>query len=208
MEREPAVAWLLALALAACAAPAPRSPALLLEAPALVPTLGTPDGFLLRQHVEFSAGERSGSFEAVVERRCDELVVVGFTPFGTRAFSIRQRGTQVGTEILVPGSWPFPPEYILLDVHRAYLVPLPEISPSGGFPETRYGAEQVTETWEAGRLVERRFRRADGHRPSVVVRYVGGETHERVARAVRIENEEFGYVLEITTLVRSALECP
>ena len=196
---------LASLAVGACAAPPPPPS----EAPALVSTVEIPDDFLLRQHVEFRAGERSGSFEAVVQKRCDELVVIGFTPFGTRAFSIRQRGTEVQAEVHVPGSWPFPPEYILLDIHRAYLVPLPEVPPASEHREIRYGGERVTERWEVGRLVERMFSRAGARRAAAVaVRYVGGETHERIVRETWIENGAFGYELRITTLSRVDLRCP
>jgi hypothetical protein len=110
----------------------------------------------------------------------------------------------------VPGSWPFPPEYILLDIHRAYLVPLPTSPPRGGLREARYGTELVSERWASGRLMERTFRSAEHESaaPSVVVRYVGGETHEHAVRGVRIENAGFGYMLEVVTLSRRELGCP
>jgi hypothetical protein len=193
------------LLLAACAAraPAPR------PVPQLASTFEVPGDFLLRQHVEFRAGERSGSFEAVVQKRCDELVVIGFTPFGTRAFSIRQRGTEVRAEVHAPGSWPFPPEYILLDIHRAYLVPLPAQPPPGGHRETRHGAEYVHEEWASGRLTKRSFLAADdGQGRPVVVSYGGEETRNGVGGKVRIENDALGYELEVSTLARVELECP
>ena len=195
--------------LPACAAPPPRSQPPPPEPPALVSTLEIPGDFVLRQQVAFRTGERSGSFEAVVQKHCDELVVVGLTPFGSRAFSILQRGTEVDVETHAPGAWPFPPEYILLDIHRAYLVPLPEVPPSDAVREARYGAERLTERWESGRLQERRFRSAEGGvSPAVVIRYVGGETHEHTVREIRIENGEFGYELVVRTLSRVELGCP
>lgn len=135
--------------------------------------------------------------------------MIGLTPFGTRAFWIRQRGTEVQAEVHVPGSWPFPPEYILLDIHRAYLVPLPASPPRGGLRELRYGAERVREEWDSGRLMKRSFRWADdGQGQSAAVFYGGEETRKGVERQVRIENEEFGYELEVSTLSRVELTCP
>jgi hypothetical protein len=193
--------------LAACAtsAPEPRPSA----RPELVSTREIPGSFLLRQQVEFRAGERSGSFEAVVQKRCDELVVIGFTPFGQRAFSVRQRGTEVDAEVHVPGAWPFPPEYILLDIHRAYLVPLPTHPPEGGVRETRYGSESLSERWAAGRLTARRFRSGDdGQEAGVVIRYGGEAARVDTPGEVFIENRELGYEIEVSTLSRIDLECP
>lgn len=164
--------------------------------------------FLMRQQIDYRFGERRGSFEAVLQKRCDVLTLIGFTPFGTRAFTIEQRGHDVSARTHVSGTWPFPPHFILLDVHRAYLVPMPESPPADGFRELLYGAEVVSEKWAAGRLLERRFDRFDADRPGpIIVTYVDGSVPGAPAREIHIVNERHGYELDVTTLSRSELHC-
>jgi hypothetical protein len=175
---------------------------------ALASTREIRGNFSMRQQIDYRFGERRGSFEAVVQKRCDVLTLVGFTPFGTRAFSIEQRGREVSARTHVSGTWPFPPHFILLDVHRAYLVPMPERPPADGFRELRHGAERVSETWAAGRLLERRFDRLDTGRPGpILVRYVDGSVPGAPAREIQIANQRHGYELDVTTLSRSELDC-
>ena len=147
--------------------------------------------------------------EAVIQKYCDELTVIGLTPFGTRAFTIRQRGTQVIAESLAPGAWPFPPRNILIDIHRIYFVPLPATPPAPGIREIPRGDEIMEERWESQRLVERSFRRASGDPPGrIVVTYRSGTTRDAPAPEVRLENEWYGYRLDVTTVSRSELTCP
>jgi hypothetical protein len=165
--------------------------------------------FSMRQHIAFEAGDERGGFDALVQKHCDELVVVGLTPFGSRAFSLRQRGVEVEVETRVEIAWPFPPERILLDIHRAFLLPLPDPPPPDGVRELRWKDEVVTERWAAGLLRERRFRRADGMPPEeVVIRYADGISATHPARQLRIDNRRFGYQLEVTTVERHELGCP
>ena len=163
----------------------------------------------MRQRIDFRYGEQSGSFEAVIQKHCDELTVIGFTPFGTRAFSIRQHGTQVSVESHVPGGWPFSPRYVLLDIHRSHFVPIPEDPPHEGSREVSHGGVTILERWSAGRLVERSYR-ADPAGPagSVVVTYVDGATARGQAGHVRLRNERYGYELDVTTVYRNELSCP
>jgi hypothetical protein len=169
----------------------------------LVTTDEIPGNFLMRQQIDFRYGEQSGSFEAVVQKHCEELTVIGFTPFGTRAFSIRQRGIEVSVESRLPGGWPFSPRHVLLDIHRSYFVPISENPPQEGTRETSHGRETILESWSAGRLVERRYQPG-----SIVVTYVGGATAREPARRVRLHNERHGYDLDVTTVYRAELTCP
>ena len=200
----------LCLCVAACAAPAPPQdgdPGG--TADELVPTQEIPGNFLMRQRLHFRAGDEEGDLDAVIQKHCDELTVIGLTPFGTRAFTIRQRGTQVSAESHAPGGWPFPPRRVLIDVHRIYFLPLPEAPPEQGMRQISHGAEIVQERWESQRLVERSFRRASGDPPGrIVVTYRGGTTRDAPAPEVYLENERHGYSLEVTTLSRSELTCP
>ena len=202
--------FLILLLVLACASdPPPERAAALEPAGALVAVDEIPGNFLMRQQIDFRYGQETGSFEAVVQKHCDELTVIGFTPFGTRAFSIRQQGLQVSVESHLPGAWPFSPRFVLLDIHRSYFVPISENPPHEGTREISRGGESILERWSAGRLVERSYRLDPGGPPGrIVVTYVDGATARVPARHVRLHNERHGYDLEVTTVSRAELTCP
>jgi hypothetical protein len=203
-------ARLIPLLLLACVSDHPPEPTARLDPSGeLVTTEEIPGNFLMRQQIDFRYGEQSGSFEAVVQKHCEELTVIGFTPFGTRAFSIRQRGIEVSVEYHLPGGWPFSPRHVLLDIHRSYFVPISENPPHEETREISRGGETILESWSAERLVERRYH--PGSREpagSIVVTYVGGATARTPARRVRLHNERYGYDLDVTTVYRAELTCP
>ncbi|MCO5169975.1 MAG: DUF3261 domain-containing protein [Planctomycetes bacterium] len=195
---------LLALALAACAAaPSPEPPPA--DYPGeLVPTAEIPGAFLWRQQVRAEHGARVVSFEAALQKKGDALTVLGLTPYGTRAFVLEQRGTEVAfTNHLPPDqALPFPPRHMLLDIHRAWFVALPGAPlPDGEHAGERHG-EQVTEVWRGGRVIERRYRRLDD-RPAglIVVRYgEPGMAALEPPGEVVLDNGWFGYRLVVRTL--------
>ena len=195
-------AWLLtALALAGCFTRAP-------PAPAELPPVPREPGFLLRQELRFRYGQSSGSLEAVVQSRCGALTIIGLAPFGARVFTLVQRGSALEVTLHLPGSWPFPPENVARDVHRALLVPLPRDAPASGERELAYGGERVRERWRDGELIERRLvpearRAARG----VAVVYRDGATLEAPAREIQLENLDLGYTLELLTFEQRALAC-
>jgi hypothetical protein len=196
-----ALALALALGLGACARPVPE-PALAL--PAVPPGLG----FLLRQQLAFEYGERSGSIESLLRVRCGELTVIGFAPFGARAFTLRQRGRALDVQLHLPGSWPFAPQNIVRDIHRVFLVPLPTEPPPGGTRRLRYGGEDVRERWAGGRLRERALlERGRPERDAVVVQYRDGASRAQRSRDLRLENRRRGYALEVRTLESLELSC-
>jgi hypothetical protein len=174
----------------------------------LVATQDIAGDFLIRQRLRFRFGDRQGSFEAVVQKRCDEVTVVGLTPLATPAFAIHQRGLEVRVESHLPGPWPFSPRHVLLDVHRIYFLPLADRTPADGVHRVRRGGETVVERWAAGRLLERSFEGVAGDPPGrVVVTYPGGATRAGMPREVRLENEAYGYRIDVTTLSRTELRC-
>ena len=200
---------LLALSLACVSGHPPEPAARLDPSGELVATEEIPGNFLMRQQIDFRYGEQSGSFEAVVQKHCEELTVIGFTPFGTRAFSIRQRGIEVSVESHLPGGWPFSPRYVLLDIHRSYFVPISENPPHEGTREISRGGETILERWLAGRLAERSYQPGRGEPVGrIVVTYVGGTTTRAPARRVQLHNERYGYDLDVTTVYRAELTCP
>lgn len=160
----------------------------------------TPD-FSVEQHVEARRDAQHGAFDAVVQKRGATLVVVGLGPMGVRAFVVRQEGNEARFEQTMGPPLPFPPRNVLLDVHRVFFKRLP--LPAGdhepaGIVRGAIDGEEITEVWEGGRLIERRFARPD--RPNGRVRVIYGPGCD-VARCapttVHLVNEWFGYELRI-----------
>ncbi|MFO7562547.1 MAG: DUF3261 domain-containing protein [Enhygromyxa sp.] len=160
--------------------------------------------FLARQQLSGRFGEREFKFEAVLQLRDGTLTVLGLTPFGTKAFVLEQTGTEVSFKPLIDRELPFPPEYMLQDIHRAWFwhlrLPWGDQPPAEASPSVEIAGERVRETWTENGLVRRTFERLDGAREGVIrVDYMGGHRSGRPAKQVVLDNGWFGYRLEITT---------
>jgi len=197
---------LAALVAAGCGhrAPPPTAP---LPAPAekdLPRPDAIPGTFAVRQKLTARSAHGGGGFEAVLQKKPGELVLVGLTPFGSRAFLLRQTNAGVELTKYVSRELPFAPTFILLDVHRvldAWLGP----PPSGDAERTgEVTGERLRERWRAGRLVERVFSRVPGAAPGeppgdVTVTYEGAGPAGLAAR-VTLRNARFGYELTIDSV--------
>ena len=152
----------------------------------------SPD-FVVEQHVELAKDDRHGAFDGVLQKRGDELVIVGLGPMGTRAFVLRQEGVEARFEQTMGPALPFPPRNVLVDVHRAFFKRLPP-----GIERGELDGEDVTEVWKDGSLVERRYVRPAFRPGAVRVFYGEGCTRDRCEpKTVRIVNEWFGYEIRI-----------
>lgn len=207
MRRSLALA--LALVALACGAPArsgppPRPPGVL-HSPA---DYGA--DFVIDQRVTASFEEEHRSFRAILEKHGDSLVMVGLGPHGGRAFVLSQHGSEVTFESQLPRELPFPPEHMLFDVHRAWLVALPGAPLPDGEHRGTIDDEEVIETWADGRMLTRSFRRLDGVPPGLLsITYEGGLAPELdLAPPTRVvlENGWYGYRLELDELTRRPLD--
>jgi hypothetical protein len=217
----------LALCLAAChpggagVDPDPQEGGAVVEDPGSDPATTNPEGppgypgelisteamtrdFIARQQLSGKFGEREFKFDAVLQLRDGTLTVLGLTPFGTKAFVLEQTGTEVRFEPLIDREIPFPPEYMLQDIHRAWFwdtrLPWGDRPPAEETPSVDVAGERVTETWTENGLVRRTFERLDGARPGLIrIDYMGGHRTGRPAKQVILDNGWFGYRLEITT---------
>lgn len=201
-------ALLFLVLLVACGAPArptppPRPPGVL-HAPS---DYGA--DFSLDQRVTASFEGDAQSFRAVIEKRGDALVMVALGPTGGRAFVLAQQGHEVTFESHLPRELPFPPEYMLLDVHRAWLVALPGAPLADGTHVAEIDGEEVTEVWADARVRTRTFRRLDGAPPGLVtITFEGGldpRPDQPAPSRVVLDNGWFGYQLVLDQLVRTPL---
>jgi hypothetical protein len=183
--------------LAACGAP-PRTAPASLDYPCVLhpPREITPD-IAVEQHVEVKKQDHHGSFDGVLQKRGDELLLVGLGPMGTRAFVLRQEGDAVRFEQSMGPALPFPPRNVLVDVHRAFFKRLP-LDKTDGEQRGVLDDEEVTEVWKNGALLERRYERPSFRSGAVRVRYGPGCAADRCEpQHVRIVNEWFGYEIMI-----------
>jgi len=202
-----AALWLAAIlggALPGCAVrPRPAPP----PAPAggeypgtLVPPSSVPGDFIARQELRASHGATRVRLESVLQKRGDTITLLGLTPLGTRAFLLQQEGVSVTFTPYLDRPLPFPPRYMLIDIHRALFIgigpgPLPD-----GVHAIRRGGEEIRERWQGGRLVERTFRRESGVPPGLItVTCEEGMQFGVPPRELTFKNGWFGYELTITT---------
>ena len=172
------------------------------------------DALTLRQRIRYHYGERTGSLDAVVEKSCDALTVVGLGPFGTRLFSVQQSGTALEMKPELPEAWPFPPDRILVDTQRTYLYPLANPPPADGRHDVRYSDVWTSEIWQRGLLLERTIPVAlesDGTGKTsgyVTIRYGSGLGRDTLPSTVTITDSARGYTLEVETIDSKTSTCP
>lgn len=185
----------LALALAACAAKGHTQP------PVLPDANGLASPFLARQRVIATAGTQRHAFEAVLQYDGSELLLLGLTPMGTKAFVVRQRGTVATAESFVDRPLPAPPEAILLDVHWSYFLAADTPRKDGWHRRTLPGL-RVREHWQGGRVRERIVAPRGG--APVRIAYADGLVEGRFPDGVIVVHDdprsEHDLRLEITTL--------
>jgi hypothetical protein len=170
----------------------------------LVPTDRIEGAFMARQKVVARHAGRTSSFEAVLQYHDGTLTLVGLTPFGTRAYVLQQRGTEVVFDVSAPQTleaMPFPPRYVLLDIHRTFFMEIPGAPLSDGEHRTEREGELITERWESGRLRERSFRRLSGPPEGEIrVLYGAGMVAGEIPRTIEFRNGWYGYHLTIETV--------
>lgn len=177
----------------------------------LVDSASLPQGIFLRQRIEArfrdQGGTRSMSFAAVLQTDGGVLSLLALTPYGTRAFLLEQRGQAVRFQAYVDRALPFPPRFILLDVHRALFRSArgTAVVPENGALIAERDGERIREQWKGGALLERSFERLDGKPAGIIrVRYGAGMPSDfpasRLPERIELHNAWLGYELSIQTL--------
>ncbi len=157
-----------------------------------------------RQKIGALFGKREISFSAVVQKRGDELTVLGLGPANSKAFVLKLVGSRVSFRSWMPRKLPFPPRFILIDIQRAFF--------SMGLPNTpgkhtlaRDGERVFEHRSASNQLIERRFERLDGkHKGSITIRYADPSGPNAPADVI-VDNKWFGYIMKIETVEATAL---
>ena len=126
-----------------------------------------------------------------VERAGDALTLVGFTPFGTRAFAIRQVGSELHVDDFVGRRMGVEPIWLADALHRAYFVlpPADAEQTATGRRWRRAGEEITQHSGSDGAPRTRRFARAEaGSTDVVTVEYA-----RPPGAGVEIDNPWCGY---------------
>jgi hypothetical protein len=189
------------LLLAACAS-APRAKP---EQPRVPPPqLLAPSAFSYdfqwRQRVTARWPTGTQGFDAVLQKRAGELILVGLSPLGLPGFVFRlNEARELQVENRTGQELPFEAAYVVADVQRVFFDWLAPVA--DGFTGERSGERQgstLLERYERGALRERRMsRETPAGVERVVVRY-------ETTRAL-LHNELLGYDLIIETIEQTRL---
>jgi Protein of unknown function (DUF3261) len=182
---------------------APPERAGLTTAPPTAAELPPPDAipgtFTLRQKLRATSPKGGGSFEAVLQKTPGTLTLVGLTPYGSRAFLLQQTKGDVQFTKYIPRELPFPPTFMLLDIHRVLDQwlgpPLPAGERAG-----RAGDETIHERWQDGRLVERTFENAKARPPGTITIGYAGYDASNFATRITLQNARLDYRIDIETV--------
>jgi len=161
--------------------------------------------FQWRQHVTARWPSGTHSFDAVLQKRADELVLVGLSPLGVPGFVFTLDAMGKLTVQNKTGQpLPFEPAYVVADVQRVFYPWLePAAGDAPGEREGQRGDTHVRERYERGCLVERSFVRDT---PQGVERVVVSYACDPASNArdaphhVELQNELLGYGLTIETI--------
>lgn len=194
--------WPVGMLLAASCAAAPREPSATPDYPTQVVDVGKlPGNFLIRQTLVVRYQQETRSLDVVLQKRANELVVIGLGPFATKAFVLSQTGTVLAYKAYQPVALPFPPRYVLNDIFRTYFLGIGDGPLGDGEHGLERDGERVSERWEDGRLLERRFTRIARDPPGAIdIRYVGGMAGTHPPPMIEFDNGWLGYHLSIATI--------
>lgn len=173
---------------------------------ALVPVAEIPVDFLARQRLSGRMGEHDLHSEVILQKQGEVLTLLGLTPFGTKAFSLVQRGIDTEFTAFIEVVLPFPPELMLADIHRTLFVGIGAQGSPDGHRRLRLKGERIDETWLGGKLRGRVYRRRRG-RPKglIVIDYGEGMSAWTPPPKITIDNQRLGYQVTIETVVYQPL---
>lgn len=204
-------AWLaVALYVSGCisgaASPSPKDARPRVEAPALLPPSRFVHDVQWRQRVTAHWPSGRQRFDAVLQKRAGELMLVGLSPLGLPGFVLRLREDRsIDVENRSGRDLPFQPSYVLADVQRVFFPWLPE-GPAVSERSGLVAGVQVREQFAAGRLTRRSFERVTAEGTErVQVDYSGWREGQDAPDSATLTNDLLRYKLTIETIEQSRL---
>ena len=200
------------LGLGGCGPAAARQSVIMTSAPSEYPgALPDPStlrqDFMVRQSLTIRT-RRDGKpveyqLDAVLQKQGDTLLIMGFGPMNTKAFTLTQRRDRIEFVQYVGPELPFSPRNIVVDVHRVYFkrLPLPREKHYSGVLLGELDGEVVEETWRDGHLRASTFTRPGGTLEGAVRvdREPGCDPDRCEPETATLRNEWFGYTLTIAS---------
>jgi hypothetical protein len=172
----------------------------LAEADPLLPAEAMKPDIFYEQNIRVTWPEGSQRFQAVLQKVDQELSIVAMNPAGQPAFRISLKDGEVSQEYFIDRRLPFPPEFIVSDVQKAFYPWFPSLE--GERPsdrETQKLGMHIEERYDDGRLHERIFSYPNvPEREPTVVSYdwdVDGDVPR-----VTVDNVRFGYSIDVETV--------
>ncbi|MET0388827.1 MAG: DUF3261 domain-containing protein [Polyangiales bacterium] len=148
-------------------------------------------------------------FDAVLQKRGAELMMVGLSPLGLPGFvlSLRESG-EIEVVNRTGRKLPFEPRYVIADIQRTFFpwLPPPPAAGYSGELSGQVGDQHVVDVYGRGLLVARRFERptAQGLERVEITYHGHRPAHDAPKRAV-LKNKLLGYVLTIDTVQQARL---
>ena len=200
--------WLTMLGTLACGAPARsrRTEARPHPPSSLLPVEAYAGEFEWRQRITASWGEKSSSFDAVLQKTKGELKLIGLGPMQSVVFEVRYTGRRVTLDNRSGRAFPFPPKFIVADIQRAFypwLGPLPSCAICERSAQVL--GWRVAERIASGQVRERRFHApASRSDEDVVILYRYRSAASRVPSRAALKNPRYGYHLIIENNVHDS----
>jgi len=158
-----------------------------------VSSAALPDTLSLRARMQVRARDVDIGLEVVAQVEAGELVVVGLAPYGTRLFTVHQRGREFEIEAMSSAKLGLLATWVMDALHRSHWIG-PEDADSARFA---WAGEVVRESaFDGGR--RRAFRRAgeDSAAPGVTIDYL----RSPASRSAVIRSEWCGYEAVVAIL--------
>lgn len=206
--------WCVALALSACGpSPGPEAGPEAPPPPSLRPPSDLDFDFMWRQRVVAhwpgpdGGAPHERSFEAVLQKREGELLLVGLSPVGQPGFVIRlDPGGDVSVENNTGGPMPFDPHFVLADVQAVFFPWLEQLeAPQDGPRRGARGPYRVEETFVAGQLARRVITQASSGSVWVDISFRDWVEGADAPKHATLDNQRYGYSLEIETVSQQRL---
>lgn len=116
--------------------------------------------FIARQKLSGKFRDQEFQGEVIVQKLFGELTIIALTPFGSKAFVIKQTKDRIEATSLMPQELFFPFEFMVLAIHRSLFIghgKAEKLQHIDGKISFFYKGIRIHEIWREGKLIERHF---------------------------------------------------